>query len=192
MSEEKFGMSEDRWRSATDAWKPYLRGVRTREPGCGTRLTPSIKFWEKMMNDKKCGCRRCASVLLLLVILVLSSPSVAAQCEAISGTQIPLYWDANVESNIDYYRLQRSDVSGSGYSVVNTVLQGLDPISLTDFNPIPEAYYVVSAVNTDGLESGLSNELCVMVDSGPPPEPPPGSPPSPTAPSLEIITIPGD
>lgn len=106
-------------------------------------------------------------------------------CEAVTGPDVPLFWDANTETNIEYYRLLRSDIQGSGYAPVNTVFQGPDPISLTDFNPLSQAYYVVTAVNDSGLESGFSNELCVSI-MGPP------ALPFPTPAQFETFTLPGD
>jgi len=78
-----------------------------------------------------------------------------------------LYWDANGEPNIDFYTVYRSQTSGSGYSIIGTAPQSLDPVSFTDTSPDSTGYYVLTAVNTSGLESGFSNELCVTLTGGP-------------------------
>ena len=83
-----------------------------------------------------------------------------AQCESLEGSTVLLEWNANSEPDIDYYNLYRSPTLGSGYSVIGTVPQSPDPISFTDLTPLLTGYYVVTAVNTDGLESSYSNELC--------------------------------
>lgn len=111
------------------------------------------------------------------------------QCVEVVGPEVPLYWDANTEPNIDFYNVYRSTTQGSGYVVISMSPQGADPISDTDLTPLSTNYYVVTAVNTSGLESGFSNELCVTVAG--PPEPPPGSPPFPTAPDQNIFVLPG-
>ena len=87
-----------------------------------------------------------------------------------------LYWDANSEPDIDHYNVYRSPTSGSGYSVIGTAAQSQNPISFTDPTPASTGYYVVTAVNTSGSESGFSNELCVELNAPPPPPPPPPLP----------------
>ena len=91
-----------------------------------------------------------------------------AQCLSVVGPTVPLYWDANSEPDIDHYNVYRSSTSGSGFSVMGTTSQSPDPVSLTDMTPLSTAYYVVTSVNDNGLESGFSNELCVMLTGTPP------------------------
>ncbi len=83
-----------------------------------------------------------------------------AQCESLEGSTVLLEWNANSEPDIDHYNLYRSPTLGSGYSVIGTAPQGPDPVSFTDLTPLLTGYYVVTAVNTEGLESSFSNELC--------------------------------
>ena len=83
------------------------------------------------------------------------------------GSTVPLFWDANSEPDLLRYNVYRSLTSGSGYSVIGTTPQAADPISFTDPTPLPTGYYVVTAVNTSGLESGFSNQLCVQVNVAP-------------------------
>lgn len=104
-----------------------------------------------------------------------------AQCESVDGSTAPLYWDANSEPNIDHYNVYRSPTSGSGYSVIGTAPQSPDPVSLTDPTPLSTGYYVVTAVDTSGLESGFSQELCVSMEVALPPPPPPPPPASTSA-----------
>ena len=89
-----------------------------------------------------------------------------AQCGSVTGSTIPLYWDANSEPDLDHYNVYRSLTSGSGYSAIGTTSQSADPISFTDLTPLATGYYGVTAVNTSGLESGLSNQLCVQLTGG--------------------------
>ena len=89
---------------------------------------------------------------------------------------MPLYWDANSEPDIDHYNVYRSPTSGSGYSVIGTAAQSPDPVSFTDLTPLSTGYYRVTAIDTNGLESGFSNELCVSMEVAPPPPPPNNAP----------------
>ncbi len=99
-------------------------------------------------------------IILLSFLLCQFWGTSLAQCESLEGSIVTLEWNANSEPDIDYYNLYRSPTVGSGYSVIGTVAQGPDPVSFTDMTPLLTGYYVVTAVNTDGLESGFSNELC--------------------------------
>ncbi len=99
-------------------------------------------------------------IILLSFLLCQFWGTSLAQCESLEGSTVLLEWNANSEPDIDYYNLYRSPTLGSGYSVIGTVPQGLDPVSFTDMTPPLTGYYVVTAVNTDGLESSYSNELC--------------------------------
>ena len=91
-----------------------------------------------------------------------------AQCLSVVGPTVPLYWDANSEPDIDHYNVYRSSTAGSGFSVMGATSQSPDPVSLTDMTPLSTGYYVVTSVNDSGLESGFSNELCVMLTGTPP------------------------
>jgi len=99
-------------------------------------------------------------MILLSFLLCQFWGTSLAQCESLEGSTVLLEWNANSEPDIDYYNLYRSPTLGSGYSVIGTVPQSPDPVSFTDMTPLLTGYYVVTAVNTSGLESSFSNELC--------------------------------
>ena len=101
-----------------------------------------------------------------------------AQCTSVSGSTVPLFWDASPEPNIDNYNVYRSSTSGFGYSVIGTAPQSPDTSTFTDATPLSTGYYTVTAVNGSGLESSFSDELCVVLAVAPPP--PPYVPPPPT------------
>lgn len=72
---------------------------------------------------------------------------------------VTLQWDPNAEPDLSGYNLYRSPVSGSGYVKVNPSL--IESPSYTDNTIVSGTtyYYVCTAVNSSGLESGFSNEV---------------------------------
>ena len=58
-----------------------------------------------------------------------------AQCTSASGSTVAMYWDTSSEPDIDHYNVYRSLTSGSGYAVLGTVPQSLDPVAFTDMTP---------------------------------------------------------
>ncbi len=102
-------------------------------------------------------------VRLFLVALVLTG-GVAW----VSGQSVHLQWDANPEADLAGYRVYRS-TTGVGFSPLTQNLVGAP--DYTDVDPAlgTTNYYVVTAVNNSGLESGFSNQLAVFVEAPPAP-----------------------
>ncbi|MGD2094806.1 MAG: polysaccharide deacetylase family protein [Phycisphaerales bacterium] len=72
---------------------------------------------------------------------------------------IMLDWDDNSESDLSGYNVYRSVTSDGDFSKLNDLL--LSSSDYTDVN-VPQdttCYYVVTAVDIDGIESGCSNEV---------------------------------
>ena len=72
---------------------------------------------------------------------------------------VTLQWDANTEENLAGYNIYRSLESGANYDKLNT-----DLITVTQYEdvtplPLTEYYYVATAIDTNALESGYSNEV---------------------------------
>ncbi len=91
------------------------------------------------------------------------------------GETVTLFWDANSEPNVTHYDVFRSDVTGGQYSSVGAVVQGANPF-FTDLSvdlSAGDKFYVVRAVNNEGLSSVDSNEVSA---SGAPVGTPPGAP----------------
>jgi hypothetical protein len=85
---------------------------------------------------------------------------------AASAKDVTLAWDPNSESNLAGYKLYyKTAISGAPYDGVDS-LQGASPIdvgNVTTFTVLglsdsKDYYFVVTAYNTEGLESGYSNE----------------------------------
>jgi len=107
-----------------------------------------------------------STLIAVCLLMFLLGGHGLAQCLTVVGPTVPLYWDASSEADIDHYNVYRAPGSGSGYAVVGTTPQSPDPVSFTDTPPLSNGFYVVTAVNTSGLESGFSNELCVQLSQG--------------------------
>jgi fibronectin type 3 domain-containing protein len=93
--------------------------------------------------------------------------------------QVRLQWDPNSEEDLAGYRMYRSTVSGSGYQRVGEIpCSGGDAAcaTFTDTGLVYATtyYYVVTAFNTSGLESGQSNQVSTWIPNPSPPAPPSG------------------
>ena len=76
---------------------------------------------------------------------------------------VSLYWSQNPESDLSGYNVYRSTTSGSGYQKINNSLISQSEHTDKQVAENKAYYYVVTAVNTSGRESGYSNEVEVIV-----------------------------
>ena len=79
------------------------------------------------------------------------------------GTAVILLWTRNRERDIAGYNIYRSSTSGSGYQKINSSLNKWSLYVDRNVKPGETYYYVITAVNTEGGESGYSNEFGVTV-----------------------------
>ncbi len=113
---------------------------------------------------EQCRSREMALIHKLKVSVVLVVLVLGIGCRySIRPIQSPLVrvqldWDANpAEEKIEQYHIYRSTVSGSGYAVVGIVNVNRYRAQMAMHSP--PFFYVISAVNSAGAESGFSEEV---------------------------------
>ena len=98
-----------------------------------------------------------------------------------SASNVTFTWDSNSESDLAGYRLYQSQTSGvytfGDGNQVATILAGIETVQIID---IPDGVYfwVLTAYDADGNESGPSNEVTANLDTL-----------APNAPATVTITI---
>lgn len=107
--------------------------------------------------------RKLFLILAVVAFLVLSIDVMAA-------TDVTLQWDANGEPDLAGYKVYRSQTSGGGFMEIAEVLA--PEVQYTD-QAVPDGtyYYIVTAFDDEGLESGPSNEVEGAFASGAPAAP---------------------
>ena len=111
----------------------------------------------------------CTPLLLCLFFFpaVLFSPLYPSICMA---KKVTLAWDANSEPDIEGYVVYRNVASpGPPYKYADTLPEDdlanpLKPrVTLTGLNEHTEYFVAVSAYDTEGNESGYSDEVCIEI-----------------------------
>ena len=75
---------------------------------------------------------------------------------------VSLSWKGSTASNVVSYSMYRSTMSGSSYGLMASAIGGA-VYSDQSVQSATTYYYVVTAVNNQGQESGYSNEIKVVV-----------------------------
>jgi carboxypeptidase family protein len=76
---------------------------------------------------------------------------------------VALSWTASTSTTVTGYNVYRSTVSGSGYVRINSTLVALLAYTDTNVQNSTTYYYVTTAVDPSGAESGFSNEATAVV-----------------------------
>lgn len=101
--------------------------------------------------------------LLLFIIVLMIVPSLA-----LAATDVNFAWNANTEPDLAGYRLYRSNTSGVyTFGEINAVaIFGAVATTGTETD-VPDGtwYWVLTAFDTEGNESGPSNEVTVTLDT---------------------------
>lgn len=113
-----------------------------------------------------------SSILVIFVLLLFSNLSYAA-------SQLTFTWDANTEPDLAGYRIYQSASSGVYvYGVDGNAVLDIPVLDIpvgTTIGTIQVSdgiwYWIVTAYDTSGNESGPSNEVTAVLDSVPPGSP---------------------
>jgi len=103
--------------------------------------------------------------------LTLSSNSTSILTITLAGTgvnptahSVDISWNASSSSNVQGYNVYRGSASGGPYTKISPTLS-VSTLAFTDTAPVSGSnyFYVVTAVDSNGLESAASNEANVTV-----------------------------
>ena len=107
--------------------------------------------------------KRIVVAVILVLLMVMNAPAVDKT----------FTWDANTEADLAGYRLYQSNVSnqysiGSGW--IAEIPAGTEILS---YNVTPDEtyYFVLTAFDVNGNESGYSNEVSTVIDETAPAPP---------------------
>ena len=81
--------------------------------------------------------------------------------EAITESQVPLQWDANSESDLDFYRIEYGTTSGSDDGSKDVPAEAGTQTTVTGLASEARYYFTISAVDESGNQSGAADELIV-------------------------------
>lgn len=84
----------------------------------------------------------------------------------VSSSSIDLSWNANAEGDLAGYRIYRSATAGTGYLRIGSVDASSTGYSDTGLMPGTTYYYVITAIDTSGNESGPSAEDSATTEEG--------------------------
>lgn len=119
--------------------------------------------------------KRTLTLTAVVVMLMLQGVTLEAQMVVNpSGLQ----WDHNTETDLAGYRVYQSGVSGVYGTTFTAIPGGTNTATLSNCPANGQLYWVVTAVDLAGNESGPSNEATALFDDGPP-APPTGCVPIP-------------
>jgi len=151
------GMAYSQMLTATGGTAPYAWTLTSGALPVGLTLNSSTGLIS--------GTPTAATNATVLTFEVADSTNPTAQTSTASfaitiiGTSVLLSWDASSSSATWGYNVYRSNVSGSGFTRIN-----LSPVSALTYADTLVAsgqtyYYVVTAVDSSGNESGFSNQI---------------------------------
>lgn len=110
---------------------------------------------------------------LILAFLVVCFV-ISFACFAWADSEVTFAWDANTEVDLQGYRLYRSDTSGGHvFGLSNCIVEIPAGTEIATDPNVPDGtwYWVVTAFDGSGNESGPSNEVFDTFDTKPPADP---------------------
>lgn len=90
-------------------------------------------------------------------------PPEAVKGKLMKNETVRLNWKRSTESDLAGYNVYRSTIRGSGYQKINYLLIGRNTYRDKQIELGKTYYYVVTAINKVGGESGCSNEVVIIV-----------------------------
>ena len=101
------------------------------------------------------------SACSLVVLALLAGCGASSTTKVASDHQVSLTWNAS--TGAAHYNVYRSAISGSNYALIGST----PDLNFTDVNVDPGAtfYYVCTAVDAVGRESGFSSEARATIPS---------------------------
>jgi fibronectin type 3 domain-containing protein len=110
---------------------------------------------------------------IIAIAIIIGFVGVALNVQA--AIPVTATWNANSEADLAGYNIYRSTTHGSGYVKINTapIPKSATPTFVDNINGSVQAtyYYVVTAIDTSGNESGHSNEGSIHIDTSAPAPP---------------------
>ncbi|HEY6085826.1 MAG TPA: fibronectin type III domain-containing protein [Nitrospira sp.] len=112
--------------------------------------------------------RRMISILGLSALLVScgggesSTPTPSGPTAALTASAL-FEWDANQESDLSGYKIYKGTASGQYGAALATLPSTATGYEATGLQKGTTYFFVITAFDTSGNESALSNELTVMV-----------------------------
>ncbi len=107
--------------------------------------------------------KRIVVAIILVLLMVMNAPA----------AQKVFTWDANTEADLAGYRLYQSNVSGQytiGLDWIAEIPAGTETL-IYDMTPDGTYYFVLTAFDVNGNESGYSNEVSTVIDETAPAPP---------------------
>ena len=102
------------------------------------------------------------SRLLLLILISLITPLIASAGQT---WWVKIAWNTNTESDLAGYRIYYKKV-GQTYEYIGETTKGKTDCVIKELESLIDHYFVVTAFDVEGAESGHSNELRMSFGGG--------------------------
>jgi hypothetical protein len=116
-----------------------------------------------VFNPAAAGAVNGSLVLMSNGATVLSVPLAGTGLTPLAHS-VDIAWDASTSATLQGYNVYRSTVSGGPYSKISPTV-ATSTLLFTDSTPVSgkQYFYVVTAVDTSGLESAASTQVAVTI-----------------------------
>jgi hypothetical protein len=111
--------------------------------------------------------RLCFLLFCLLITAPLFATPRADVTATVAGNAVVFAWDPNTEPDLAGYNVYQGTHTGGPYTKIGSVGVMATPTFTVTLSNNGTYYFVVSAFNLGGLESGYSNEVSKIIAVGP-------------------------